>query len=133
MEPLTESDQRQVRTCGLHSRLGSTGWAKSSWHLRRWLVALKIINPRFSRAREFINRFRCEVKGAQTVNGAYTAQVLGELDLTMTALALPRHMSQAPGCRKLLGFLPEEVVWKLAGGLLEARSAIYAEASCTET
>jgi len=90
-------------------------------------VALKIIHPQFAQDEEFRRRFRREVAAAQTVSGAYTAPVVGagpddDPPWLATAYVAGPSLAQAV---ELLGPLPDDAVWKLAGGLAEALQDVH--------
>ncbi len=130
MEPLTADDPRQVGGYRLQSRLGAGGMGRvylgSSPGGRA--VAVKIVHPELARDPEFMRRFRREAEAAEAVSGAYTAPVVGagpDDDPPWLATAYVPGPSLAELVARS-GPLPEAVVWRLAGGLIEALQAIHA-------
>jgi serine/threonine protein kinase len=92
-------------------------------------VAVKVVHPEIARDPEFIQRFRREVAAAQAVSDAYTAAVVGAgPDDSPPWLATT--FVPGPSLADLVvqaGPLPEDAVWRLAGGLAEALQAIHAQ------
>jgi len=131
MEPLAAEEPRQVSVYRLESRLGAGGMGRV--YLARSpggrAVAMKVVHPELARDPEFMQRFRREVAAAQAVSDAYTAAVVGAgpddnppwLATTFVpGPPLATLVAQA-------GPLPEDAVWRLAGGLAEALQAIHAQ------
>jgi serine/threonine protein kinase len=92
-------------------------------------VAVKVVHPDLARDPEFMQRFRREVAAAQAVSDAYTAAVVGAgPDDSPPWLATT--FVPGPPLSDLVaqaGPLPEDAVWRLAGGLAEALQAIHAQ------
>jgi serine/threonine protein kinase/tetratricopeptide (TPR) repeat protein len=130
MEPLAEGDPGQVGAYRLLARLGAGGMGRV--FLGRSpagrAVAVKVVHPELARDPEFRARFRREVRAAQAVSGAFTAPVMaaGPDDdppwLATAFVAGPSLRDVVAGA----GPLPEEAVWRLAGGLVEALQAVHA-------
>ena len=91
-------------------------------------MAVKVVHPDLARDPEFMQRFRREVAAAQAVSDAYTAAVVGAGPddsppwLATTFVAGPSLADLVSRS----GPLPEDAVWRLAGGLAEALQAIHA-------
>jgi hypothetical protein len=129
MEPLTAEDPRQVSVYHLQARLGAGGMGRvylgSSPGGRA--VAVKVVHPELARDPEFMERFRREVEAASSVSGVYTAPVVGagpDDSPPWLATAYVPGPSLADLVRGA-GPLPEDAVWRLAGGLTEALQAIH--------
>ena len=92
-------------------------------------MAVKVVHPELARDPEFMQRFRREVAAAQAVSDAYTAAVIGAgPDDSPPWLATT--FVPGPPLADLVakaGPLPEDAVWRLAGGLAEALQAIHAQ------
>ena len=130
MEPLAAGDPRQVGVYRLQSRLGAGGMGQVflGFSPAGRAVAVKIIHPEFARDRQFVQRFGREVRAAEAVSGAYTAPVVGAgpddnppwlATVFVAGASLADVVAQA-------GPLPDEAVWRLAGGLVEALQAVHA-------
>jgi serine/threonine protein kinase len=92
-------------------------------------VAVKVVHPELARDPEFMQRFRREVAAAQTVSDAYTAAVVGSGPEDSPPW-LATTFVPGPPLADLVdkaGPLPDEAVWRLAGGLAEALQAIHAQ------
>ncbi|HEY1623604.1 MAG TPA: serine/threonine-protein kinase [Streptosporangiaceae bacterium] len=129
MEPLSSDDPRAVGEFRLRARLGAGGMGRV--YLGRSpagrAVAVKVVHPELARDAEFIGRFRSEVAAAQAVNGIYTAQVVAA-GLYDTPPWLATAYVPGPTLQQLVderGSLPEQAVWRLAGGLAEALQAVH--------
>ena len=91
-------------------------------------VAVKVVHPELARDPEFRARFRREVRAAEAVSGAYTAPVVAagpDDDPPWLATAFVAGSSLGDVIAEA-GPLPEETVWRLAGGLVEALQAVHA-------
>jgi len=131
VEPLADYDPRQVGDFRLRARLGAGGMGRVflGYSPGGRPVAVKVVHPDLARDPEFMRRFRREVAAAQAVSDAYTAAVVGSgpdddppwLATTFVAgPSLADLVTQA-------GPLPEDALWRLAGGLAEALQAIHAQ------
>jgi serine/threonine protein kinase len=130
MEPLAAGDPRQVGVYRLQSRLGAGGMGQVflGFSPAGRAVAVKIIHPEIARDREFVQRFGREVRAAEAVSGAYTAPVVAagpDDDPPWLATAFVAGPSLADVVAQA-GPLPDEAVWRLAGGLVEALQAVHA-------
>ena len=131
VEPLAEDDPRQVGGFRLQARLGAGGMGRVylGYSPGGRPVAVKVVHPDLARDPEFMQRFRREVAAAQAVSDAYTAAVVGAgPDDSPPWLATT--FVPGPPLADLVaqaGPLPEDAVWRLAGGLAEALQAIHAQ------
>ena len=129
VEPLAEHDPRQVGGFRLQARLGAGGMGRVylGYSPGGRPVAVKVVHPDLARDPEFMLRFRREVTAAQLVSDAYTAAVVGAgPDDSPPWLATT--FVPGPSLADLVtrsGPLPEQAVWRLAGGLAEALQAIH--------
>jgi serine/threonine protein kinase len=130
VEPLAADDPRQVGGYRLQARLGAGGMGRVylGYSPGGRPVAVKVVHPELARDPEFMQRFRREVSAAQAVSDAYTAAVVGAgPDDSPPWLATT--FVPGPPLADLVtraGPLPEDAVWRLAGGLAEALQAIHA-------
>jgi serine/threonine protein kinase len=131
VEPLADHDPRQVGGFRLQARLGAGGMGRVylGYSPGGRPVAVKVVHPDLARDPEFMQRFRREVNAAQAVSDAYTAAVVGAgPDDSPPWLATT--FVPGPSLADLIsraGPLPEDAVWRLAGGLAEALQAIHAQ------
>jgi serine/threonine protein kinase len=131
VEPLAADDPQQVGGFRLQARLGAGGMGRVylGYSPGGRPVAVKVVHPELARDPEFMHRFRREVAAAQAVSDAYTAAVVGAgPDDNPPWLATT--FVPGPPLADLVaqsGPLPEDAVWRLAGGLAEALQAIHAE------
>jgi tetratricopeptide (TPR) repeat protein/predicted Ser/Thr protein kinase len=130
MEPLAEGDPERVGAFRLQARLGAGGMGRV--FLGRSpagrAVAVKVVHPELARDPEFRARFRREVRAAQAVSGAFTAPVVAagpDDDPPWLATAFVAGLSLSDVIAEA-GPLPQEAVWLLAGGLVEALQAVHA-------
>jgi len=130
VEPLAADDPQQVGGFRLQARLGAGGMGRVylGYSPGGRPVAVKVVHPELARDPEFMQRFRREVAAAQAVSDAYTAAVVGAgPDDSPPWLATT--FVPGPPLADLVaksGPLPEDAVWRLAGGLAEALQAIHA-------
>ena len=92
-------------------------------------MAVKVVHPDLARDPEFMQRFRREVSAAQAVSDAYTAAVVGAGPDDSPPWLATTYVP-GPPLNELVaraGPLPEDAVWRLAGGLAEALLAIHAQ------
>jgi serine/threonine protein kinase len=131
VEPLAADDPQQVGGFRLQARLGAGGMGRVylGYSPGGRPVAVKVVHPELARDPEFMQRFRREVAAAQAVSDAYTAAVVGAgPDDSPPWLATT--FVPGPPLADLVaksGPLPEDAVWRLAGGLAEALQAIHAQ------
>src|SRR6266700_1985778 len=131
VEPLAADDPQQIGGYRLQARLGAGGMGRVylGYSPGGRPVAVKVVHPDLARDPEFMQRFRREVFAAQAVSDAYTAAVVGAgPDDSPPWLATT--FVPGPPLADLVtraGPLPEDAVWRLAGGLAEALQAIHAE------
>ncbi len=129
VEPLAADDPRQIGGYRLQARLGAGGMGRVylGYSPGGRPVAVKVVHPELARDPEFMQRFRREVAAAQAVSDAYTAAVVGAgPDDSPPWLATT--FVPGPPLADLVaqaGPLPEDAVWRLAGGLAEALQAIH--------
>ena len=131
MEPLEDSDPRQIGPFRLLYRLGAGGMGRVYLGLSRGnrAVALKVIHPFLAVDPVFVASFRREAEAAKAVSGAFTAPVLAAgLDDAQPwlATAYVEGPSLAEAVIERASPLPEPAVWRLAGGLVEALQAVHA-------
>ncbi len=129
MEPLRAGDPEKVGGFGLRGRLGAGGMGEV--FLGRSpggrAVAVKVVHEHLARQGEFRRRFAREVAAARAVGGAFTAPVLAagpedDLPWIATVYIPGPDLAEAVG---VAGPLPEDAVWPLAAGLVEALQAIH--------
>jgi serine/threonine protein kinase len=131
VDPLGADDPQRVGDFRLQARLGAGGMGRVylGYSPGGRPVAVKVVHPELARDPEFMQRFRREVAAAQAVSGAYTAAVVGAgPDDTPPWLATT--YVPGPSLADLVtrnGPLPENALWRLAGGLAEALQAIHAQ------
>jgi serine/threonine protein kinase len=131
VEPLAADDPQQIGGFRLQARLGAGGMGRVylGYSPGGRPVAVKVVHPELARDPEFMQRFRREVSAAQAVSDAYTAAVVGAgPDDSPPWLATT--FVPGPPLADLVtraGPLPEDAVWRLAGGLAEALQAIHAQ------
>ena len=129
VEPLAADDPQQIGGYRLQARLGAGGMGRVylGYSPGGRPVAVKVVHPELARDPEFMQRFRREVAAAQAVSDAYTAAVVGAgADDSPPWLATT--FVPGPPLADLVakaGPLPEDAVWRLAGGLAEALQAIH--------
>ncbi|MCK1795184.1 serine/threonine-protein kinase [Streptomyces sp. XM4193] len=131
MEPLRAEDPTRIGDLALRARLGSGGMGQV--YLGRTpggkTVAVKVVYAHLALQPNFRRRFRREVIAARAVSGAYTAPVVAAgVDDNPPWIAT----SYVPGPSLFeavseSGPLPENSLWLLAAGLVEALQAIHTE------
>jgi len=130
IEPLQAGDPRSAGEFRLRARLGAGGMGQVflGYSPGGRAVAVKVCHPEFAADPAFVRRFAFEVDAARAVNGLYTAQVIdaGPDDippwLATSYVPGPSLWDAVRGD----GPLPEDAVWRLAGGLAEALQAVHA-------
>ena len=131
VEPLAADDPQQIGGYRLQARLGAGGMGRVylGYSPGGRPVAVKVVHPDLARDPEFMQRFRREVSAAQAVSDAYTAAVVGAGPDDSPPWLATTYVPGPPlaDLVALAGPLPEDAVWRLAGGLAEALQAIHAE------
>jgi serine/threonine protein kinase len=131
VESLGADDPQQVGDFRLQARLGAGGMGRVylGYSPGGRPVAVKVVHPELARDPEFMQRFRREVAAAQAVSGAYTAAVVGAGPDDSPPWLATTYVPGPPLADLVtrIGPLPENAVWRLAGGLAEALQAIHAE------
>jgi serine/threonine protein kinase len=131
VEPLAAGDPEQVGGFRLKARLGAGGMGRVylGYSPGGRPVAVKVVHPDLARDPEFMQRFRREVAAAQTVSDAYTAAVVGAGPDDSPPWLVTTYVAGPPLADLVgrAGPLPEDAVWRLAGGLAEALQAIHAQ------
>jgi serine/threonine protein kinase/outer membrane protein assembly factor BamB len=130
MQPLERDDPRVAGEFRLRARLGSGGMGQVylGYSPAGRAVAVKICHPEFAADPAFVARFAREVAAARSVNGLYTAQVIGagpddNPPWLATSYVPGPSLHQAVTGH---GPLPGSAVWRLAAGLAEALQAVHA-------
>jgi hypothetical protein len=131
VEPLAADDPQQIGGFRLQARLGAGGMGRVylGYSPGGRPVAVKVVHPELARDPEFMQRFRREVSAAQAVSDAYTAAVVGAGPDDSPPWLATTYVP-GPPLNELVaqaGPLPEDAVWRLAGGLAEALLAIHAQ------
>ncbi|WP_432052424.1 Hsp70 family protein [Streptomyces xiamenensis] len=130
MEPLRAGDPKTVGGFVLRGRLGAGGMGEV--FLGRSpggrAAAVKVVHPHLARQGEFRRRFTREVAAARAVGGAFTAPVMAagpqdDQPWIATVYIPGPDLAQAVG---VAGPLPQDAVWRMAAGLVEALQAIHA-------
>lgn len=91
-------------------------------------VAVKVVHPDLANDAEFLRRFGQEVAAARAVSGIYTAPVVAS-GLNERPPWLATAFVPGPPLDQVVGEngpLPEQALWPLLGGLVEALQAIHA-------
>ena len=130
MKPLTADDPRVIGKYRLRAQLGAGGMGRVYLGLSPAgrAVAIKVVHPDLASDADFLRRFGQEVAAARAVSGIYTAPVVASgLDerppWLATAFVPGPPLDQVVGEN---GPLPEQALWPLLGGLVEALQAIHA-------
>jgi serine/threonine kinase PknH len=91
-------------------------------------VAIKVVHPDLASDGDFLRRFGQEVAAARAVSGIYTAPVVAS-GLAERPPWLATAFVPGPALDQMVtehGPLPEQALWPLLGGLVEALQAIHA-------
>src|SRR5580704_12615171 len=127
MDPLEDSDPRQIGNYVLEGRLGAGGMGAVylGRSLGGHLVAVKVIHAQHVRDPEFRVRFRREVAAAQRVRSAFTAQVVAADPDAPTPWIATRYIDGPSLWRKVrqAGPLSTIGVGEVAAGIAEALAA----------
>lgn len=130
MKPLAADDPRVIGEYRLRAQLGAGGMGRVYLGLSPAgrAVAIKVVHPDLASDAAFLRRFGQEVAAARAVSGIYTAPVVASgLDerppWLATAFVPGPPLDQVVGEH---GPLPEQALWPLLAGLVEALQAIHA-------
>src|SRR5581483_7873638 len=130
MKPLAADDPRVIGEYRLRARLGAGGMGRVYLGLSPAgrAVAIKVVHPDLATNSEFLRRFGQEVAAARAVSGIYTAPVVAS-GLNERPPWLATAFVPGPSLEQVVsehGPLPEQALWPLLGGLVEALQAIHA-------
>jgi serine/threonine protein kinase len=130
MKPLAADDPRVIGEYRLRAQLGAGGMGRVYLGLSPAgrAVAIKVVHPDLASDAAFLRRFGQEVAAARAVSGIYTAPVVASgLDERPPWLATA--FVPGPPLDHLVeenGPLPEQALWPLLAGLVEALQAVHA-------
>jgi serine/threonine protein kinase len=130
MKALAVDDPRVIGGYRLRAQLGSGGMGRVYLGLSPGgrAVAIKVVHPDLARDTEFLRRFGQEVAAARAVSGIYTAPVVAS-GLNEHPPWLATAFVPGPSLDQVVtehGPLPEQALWPLLAGLVEALQAIHA-------
>ncbi len=130
MKALAADDPRVIGEYRLRARLGAGGMGRVYLGLSPAgrAVAVKVVHPDLASDTEFLRRFGQEVAAARAVSGIYTAPVVAS-GLNERPPWLATAFVPGPPLDQVVGEngpLPEQALWPLLGGLVEALQAIHA-------
>src|ERR1700722_9998910 len=130
MKALAVDDPRVIGGERLRAQLGSGGMGRVYLGLSPGgrAVAIKVVHPDLARDTEFLRRFGQEVAAARAVSGIYTAPVVAS-GLSEHPPWLATAFVPGPSLDQVVtehGPLPEQALWPLLAGLVEALQAIHA-------
>jgi len=130
MKALAVDDPRVIGEYRLRAQLGSGGMGRVYLGLSPGgrAVAIKVVHPDLARDTEFLRRFGQEVAAARAVSGIYTAPVVAS-GLNEHPPWLATAFVPGPSLDQVVtehGPLPEQALWPLLAGLVEALQAIHA-------
>src|SRR5256886_1180589 len=130
MKPLAADDPRVIGEYRLRAQLGAGGMGRVYLGLSPAgrAVAIKVVHPDLASDPDSLRRFGQEVAAARAVSGIYTAPVvasgLNERPPWLATAFVPGlPLDQVVGEN---GPLPEQALWPLLAGLVEALQAIHA-------
>jgi serine/threonine kinase PknH len=130
MKPLAADDPRVIGEYRLRAQLGAGGMGRVYLGLSPAgrAVAVKVVHPDLASDAAFLRRFGQEVAAARAVSGIYTAPVVASgLDERPPWLATA--FVPGPPLDHVVGEsgpMPEQALWPLLAGLVEALQAIHA-------
>ena len=130
MKPLAAGDPRVIGEYRLRAQLGAGGMGRVYLGLSPAgrAVAIKVVHPDLASDASFLRRFGQEVAAARAVSGIYTAPVVAS-GLAERPPWLATAFVPGPPLDQVVeenGPLPEQALWPLLGGLVEALQAIHA-------
>jgi len=130
MKPLAADDPRVIGEYRLRAQLGAGGMGRVYLGLSPAgrAVAIKVVHPELAGDAAFLRRFGQEVAAARAVSGIYTAPVVAS-GLNERPPWLATAFVPGPPLDQVVrenGPLPEQALWPLLGGLVEALEAIHA-------
>ena len=130
MKPLAADDPRVIGEYRLRAQLGAGGMGRVYLGLSPAgrAVAIKVVHPDLASDADFLRRFGQEVAAARAVSGIYTAPVvasgLNERPPWLATAFVPGPLLDQVVAEN--GPLPEQALWPLLAGLVEALQAIHA-------
>jgi serine/threonine protein kinase len=130
MKPLAADDPRVIGEYRLRAQLGAGGMGRVYLGLSPAgrAVAIKVVHPDLASDADFLRRFGQEVAAARAVSGIYTAPVVAS-GLNERPPWLATAFVPGPSLDQVVGEngpLPEQALWPLLAGLVEALQAIHA-------
>jgi serine/threonine protein kinase len=130
MKPLAADDPRVIGEYRLRAQLGAGGMGRVYLGLSPAgrAVAIKVVHPDLASDADFLRRFGQEVAAARAVSGIYTAPVVAS-GLAERPPWLATAFVPGPSLDQVVGEngpLPEQALWPLLAGLVEALQAIHA-------
>jgi serine/threonine kinase PknH len=130
MKPLAADDPRVIGEYRLRARLGAGGMGRVYLGLSPAgrAVAIKVVHPNLASDADFLRRFGQEVAAARAVSGIYTAPVVAS-GLNERPPWLATAFVPGPPLDQVVGEngpLPEQALWPLLAGLVEALQAVHA-------
>ena len=130
MKPLAADDPRVIGEYRLRAQLGAGGMGRVYLGLSPAgrAVAIKVVHPDLASDGAFLRRFGQEVAAARAVSGIYTAPVVAS-GLNERPPWLATAFVPGPSLDHMVtehGPLPEQALWPLLAGLVEALQAIHA-------
>jgi len=130
MKPLAADDPRVIGEYRLRAQLGAGGMGRVYLGLSPAgrAVAIKVVHPDLASDAGFLRRFGQEVAAARAVSGIYTAPVVAS-GLNERPPWLATAFVPGPPLDQIVeegGPLPEQALWPLLAGLVEALQAIHA-------
>jgi len=130
MKPLAADDPRVIGEYRLRARLGAGGMGRVYLGLSPAgrAVAIKVVHRDLASDADFLRRFGQEVAAARAVSGIYTAPVVAS-GLNERPPWLATAFVPGPPLDQVVadnGPLPEQALWPLLAGLVEALQAIHA-------
>src|SRR5689334_12114646 len=130
MKPLAADDPRVIGEYRLRAQLGAGGMGRVYLGLSPAgrAVAIKVVHQDLASDADFLRRFGQEVAAARAVSGIYTAPVVAS-GLNERPPWLATAFVPGPPLDQVVaenGPLPEQALWPLLAGLVEALQAIHA-------
>jgi serine/threonine protein kinase len=129
MKALAADDPRVIGEYRLRAQLGAGGMGRVYLGLSPAgrAVAIKVVHPELASDADFLRRFAQEVAAARAVSGIYTAPVVAS-GLNERPPWLATAFVPGPSLEQVItehGPPPEQALWPLLGGLVEALQAIH--------